>query len=186
MFALISLILIFLQADTVSAAHPAVLSGPLTMAASTQKNILVVRIGGVDVKKYDVSVGTKKYPTPMGRFSVKHIVWNPKWVPPPDAKWAKGKQPTQPGDPKNPMKIVKIFFQEPDYYIHGTDKEEELGGPASHGCIRMAQADVYDLATFLMQHDGAAHDPFWYADVIQNVKTEDVHLPRGVPLVIGR
>jgi len=30
-------------------------------------------------------------------------------------------------------------------YIHGTNHEEALGQPASHGCIRMANADVIDL-----------------------------------------
>jgi len=30
-------------------------------------------------------------------------------------------------------------------YIHGTNHEESLGRPASHGCIRMANADVIDL-----------------------------------------
>ena len=30
-------------------------------------------------------------------------------------------------------------------YIHGTNQEQDLGGPASHGCVRMANADVVDL-----------------------------------------
>lgn len=30
-------------------------------------------------------------------------------------------------------------------YIHGTDEEGKLGAPASHGCIRMRNADVVDL-----------------------------------------
>ena len=30
-------------------------------------------------------------------------------------------------------------------YIHGTNHEEELGRPASHGCVRMGNADVIDL-----------------------------------------
>ena len=63
---------------------------------------------------YDVAVGTKKNPTPMGSFTIRHIVWNPAWRPPPGAKWAKGKKPAAPGDPKNPMKVVNVFFSEPD------------------------------------------------------------------------
>ena len=54
------------------AANSVVISGPLTMAASTQKRILVVRIGATDVRHYDTAVGTKAHPTPMGRFTVKH------------------------------------------------------------------------------------------------------------------
>jgi hypothetical protein len=30
-------------------------------------------------------------------------------------------------------------------YIHGTNHEDALGRPASHGCVRMAGADVVDL-----------------------------------------
>src|ERR1043165_4656800 len=158
---------------------------PLSMAVSTQKKILVVRINGQDVKKYDVAVGTSKHPTPMGRFGVRHIVWNPAWVPP-KAKWSKGKKPTAPTDPKNPMKVVKLFFQEPDYYIHGTDQEDTLGAAASHGCIRMAQQDVYDLARYVMQNGGAPHSDSWYSNVINGTKPADGGLPKAVPLVIGK
>lgn len=162
-----------------------VASGPLTMAASTQKKILVVRIGGRDVKKYDTAVGSKKHATPMGHFMVRHIVWNPAWHPP-DAKWAKGKTAKPPGHPDNPMKVVKIFFQEPDYYIHGTDDEESIGEAASHGCLRMRVSDAYDLARYLMTQGGAPRDDAWFDQVIGLGKPADVMLPRGVPLVIGR
>jgi len=30
-------------------------------------------------------------------------------------------------------------------YLHGTNHEDELGRPASHGCVRMGNADVIDL-----------------------------------------
>ena len=30
-------------------------------------------------------------------------------------------------------------------YIHGTNHEEDLGSPASHGCVRMGNADVAEL-----------------------------------------
>ena len=162
-----------------------VVSGPLTMAASTQKKILVVRIGGRDVKKYDIAVGSKKHATPMGHFAVRHIVWNPAWHPP-DAAWAKGKTAKPPGHPDNPMKVVKIFFQEPDYYIHGTDDEESIGEAASHGCLRMRVSDAYDLARYLMKQGGAPKDDAWFDQVIGLGKPADVMLPRGVPLVIGR
>jgi lipoprotein-anchoring transpeptidase ErfK/SrfK len=158
---------------------------PLSMAVSTQKKILVVRLNGQDVKRYDVAVGTPKHKTPMGRFGVRHIVWNPAWVPP-KANWSKGKKPAAPNDPKNPMKVVKLFFQEPDYYIHGTDQEDTIGAAASHGCIRMAQADVYDLARFVMQNGGAPKSDSWYNQVINTTKPADVQLPKAIPLVIGK
>ena len=37
-------------------------------------------------------------------------------------------------------------------YIHGTNQEQLLGTPASHGCIRMANADVIELFDFVNCH----------------------------------
>ena len=155
------------------------------MAASTQKKILVVRIAATDVRRYDTAVGMKSHPTPNGRFVVRHIVWNPAWVPP-NAGWAKGKKPAAPGDPKNPMRAVKIFFQEPDYYIHGTNDEDSIGYAASHGCIRMAEADAVELAKYLMEHAGASKPDSWYDNALGGSKPVDVYLPHAVPIAIGR
>jgi len=179
---LLFLALLIAQPD---AQQPYIISGPLSIAASTEKKILVVRIGATDVRHYDIAVGTKSHPTPMGRFVVRHLVWNPAWVPP-NAGWAKGKKPASPGDPKNPMRAVKIFFQEPDYYIHGTNDEDSIGYAASHGCIRMAEADAVDLARYLMEHAGAHHDDSWYDQVQSNYQPIDVRLPYVVPMAIGR
>jgi murein L,D-transpeptidase YcbB/YkuD len=55
------------------------------------------------------------------------------------------------------MGRVKIhLFQ--DYYVHGTParNERHLGRPASHGCIRMRNADVMELARLVLRADGAA------------------------------
>ena len=37
-------------------------------------------------------------------------------------------------------------------YIHGTNQEHLLGTPASHGCIRMSNADVCRLFAFAKRH----------------------------------
>ena len=183
---LLALLLILQETDSQSPpTPPTVISGPLTMAASTEKKILVVRIGPYDVKKYDVAVGTKAHPTPMGRFVVRHMIWNPAWTPP-NAAWARGKQPTPPGHPKNPMRAVKIFFNEPDYYIHGTNQEDSIGYAASHGCIRMTEADATDLGRYLMTHTGLEKDDDWFANVFSSDKQTDIRLPHGVSFAIGR
>lgn len=167
------------------AAPAAVVSGPLSLAVSTKKKILVVRIGATEVRRYSVAVGSKAHATPNGRFGVRHIVWNPAWRPP-DAVWAKGKKATPPGHPDNPMKVVKIFFQEPDYYIHGTDDDDSLGSAASHGCIRMSESDVFQLARYLQEHAGAAKPEEWYEAVMDAGRPASVVLPLAVPLAIGR
>jgi len=158
--------------------------GEVTLAASTKKNIMELRVGGRTIHRYDISVGTKKHPTPHGTFSVNHIVWNPAWVPPKE-KWAKGKKPAAPGSDKNPMKVVKIFFKEPDFYIHGTGDEDQLGDAASHGCIRMSQRDAFNLGRYLMDHGGASKSASWYTGVFNRGVSADIRLPHGTKIVIG-
>lgn len=98
--------------------------------------------GDSAVKSYPVSVGTRKHPTPTGTFWISRMIWNPGWHPP-ESEWAQGRKPEPPG-PRNPMGRVKLHISEL-YYIHGTTSVGRLGGPASHGCIRMANADIMDL-----------------------------------------
>jgi lipoprotein-anchoring transpeptidase ErfK/SrfK len=94
---------------------------------------------------YPVSVGLPTFATPTGSHRIQRVTWNPWWNPPPDAAWARGREPERPGN-GNPMGRVKLFFRGPDYYIHGTQAVRALGRPASHGCIRMANRDVMELA----------------------------------------
>jgi lipoprotein-anchoring transpeptidase ErfK/SrfK len=176
-------ILLFLI--TLFATKSSAVPGEITLAASTKKNIMELRVGGRTIHRYDVSMGTKKFPTPSGTFHINHIIWNPAWVPPKE-KWAKGKKPAAPGSDKNPMKIVKIFLKEPDYYIHGTGDEDALGESASHGCIRMSQRDAFNLGRYLMDHGGAPKSASWYNGVFDRGVTADIHLPRGTTIVIGR
>src|SRR5437762_3544673 len=83
------------------------------------------------VWQYPISPGMPSYPTPPGEYKIRHLVWNPSWTPPPGSAWAAKYKPQDPGSSANPMKVVKIFFKDPDYYIHGTAETGRLGSPAS-------------------------------------------------------
>lgn len=96
------------------------------------------------VKSYPVSVGSARYSTPVGDYLLATVIWNPWWNPPPGSAWAARRRRTPPG-PSNPMGRVKLHMDEL-IYIHGTTSEGRLGAPASHGCIRMSNRDVIDLA----------------------------------------
>jgi murein L,D-transpeptidase YcbB/YkuD len=111
---------------------------------------VTVRAGDTVLKTYPVAVGQVGHETPLGTYTISHAEWNPWWRPPASA-WARGSKPTPPG-PDNPMGRVKLFFA-PLYYLHGTPDEESLGTPASHGCVRMLNDDVVELATLV--HDRA-------------------------------
>jgi len=159
---------------------------PLTLSADLGARILIVKHGDSTLKTYAVAIGQDRYPTPVGTFTIEKIVWNPSWHPPPDADWAKGKKAKGPGDPGNPMKVVKIFFQEPDYYIHGTDDVESLGSAASHGCLRMDPSEVADLAKLIMEHGGQPRGENWFWRILHSRRDEQVvYLDNPVSLTIA-
>src|SRR3954469_15770863 len=141
-----------------AAAGPADLaSSPLSLTVDLSRRTLTVEKNGERVGTYAVAIGRPSHPTPTGTFRVGHIVWNPHWIPP-DSKWARGRRPRAPGERGNPMGRVKLFFREPDLYIHGTRDVDSLGEAESHGCIRMRNGDAIELARMVMQNGGAAQE----------------------------
>jgi lipoprotein-anchoring transpeptidase ErfK/SrfK len=145
---------------------------------------LYVMSGERVVRRFPVSVGEDGWPTPAGSFRIRHMIWNPGWTPP-ASSWARGKTREEPGSPGNPMGRVKMFFQEPDYYIHGTGAISSLGNARSHGCIRMRNADAVELARLVMINGGDARNPEWFQQTIGDATTSrDVQLPRPVQVRI--
>jgi lipoprotein-anchoring transpeptidase ErfK/SrfK len=140
--------------------------------------------GGEVVRSYPVAIGKPSYPTPKGSFNIRRIIWNPRWVPP-DSKWAKNKKPKGPGEPGNPMGRVKIFFSEPDYYIHGTREVDSLGSAESHGCLRMRNSDVISLAKTVMAAGGKPVQQSFVRRVINRVRaTQEVRLSNPVRIQV--
>jgi murein L,D-transpeptidase YcbB/YkuD len=157
--------------------------GTLTLEASLSSRKLTVRKDGEIVKEYDVAVGTDGHPTPTGEFSIQKIVWNPAWVPP-DARWAQGKSAQAPGHPGNPMKLVKIFWKEPDYYIHGTGDMESLGSAASHGCLRMDPDEAGEVALMVMENGGQFRDWDWVKGILHVGDQRVVRLATPTPMTV--
>ena len=153
---------------------------PFSIVVDLSDRQLYAMVGDEVVRSYAVAIGKEQHPTPKGEFRIRRIIWNPGWVPP-DARWARGKRPRGPGDPRNPMGRVKMFFQAPDYYVHGTHDEDSLGQAESHGCIRMRNADVQDLARITMENGGENREPGWFTRVLNRVRhTQDVRLSAPV------
>ena len=139
---------------------------------------------GEIVNTYTVAVGQPEFPTPQGDFSINRIEWNPDWVPPNEG-WAEDESKKDPNDPDNPMVGAKLFFEYPDYYIHGTDAPHTLGTAASHGCIRMDPDEVKDLARWVQEHAGAERSDSWYAEARQDDESQHVvKLPDAIPVEI--
>jgi lipoprotein-anchoring transpeptidase ErfK/SrfK len=159
-------------------------AGPLRLEADISERQLHLYQGGELVKSYSVAVGTRKDPTPRGSYSIRKLVWNPGWVPP-DEDWAKKKTAKAPGEKGNPMKVVKIFFREPDYYIHGTGETSSLGSAASHGCLRMAPSEAAELGQYIMEHGGQPRDESWFRRILRfRSQTKVVYLRSPVSMRI--
>lgn len=153
------------------------------LSADLSKRQLYLWKGGEVSRSYPVAVGKRGHATPRGTFTIRRIVWNPGWVPP-DEEWAKGKEAKQPGDKGNPMRVAKIFFREPDYYIHGTPHTSSLGSAASHGCLRMDPDQVAELAHQVMNAGGVARDWSWVKATLRMGSTRTIHLKRPVTITI--
>ncbi len=117
----------------------------MRLKVDLSERCLYVMQGSEVVRTYGVAVGRRRYPTPTGQFWTGRIEWNPAWHPP-NSPWARNKRPRRPGEPGNPMQGAKIYFREPDYFIHGTNSPGSIGSASSHGCVRMTKRDVIDLA----------------------------------------
>ena len=87
-------------------------------------------------KVYTVAVGKPSTPSPEGTFSIERRVANPTYQH--DGKTV------LPG-PNNPVGSRWMGLSKPGYGIHGTNEPRSIGKAASHGCIRMAKADLEEF-----------------------------------------
>ena len=134
-----------------SAPQPVPDDPPLRLVLNVPASRIYVYEHGERTKSYRVSVGARKYATPAGAYTLNTAIWNPWWHPP-ESGWARGEKPEPPGW-DNSMGRVKLNFTEL-YYIHGTPRfnEDALGLPVSHGCVRMANRDVMELARLVHRY----------------------------------
>jgi hypothetical protein len=87
-------------------------------------------------KVYPVAVGKPSTPSPEGSFTIERRVANPTYHH--DGKTV------LPG-PRNPVGTRWMGLSIRGYGIHGTNEPASIGKAASHGCIRMAKADLEEF-----------------------------------------
>ncbi len=137
--------------------------------------------GDEQIKTYQVTIGMPGHATPTGGFAVTRIEWNPWWTPP-DSKWAAGKARTPPGA-TNPMGRAKLQFDEL-LYVHGSSNAKQIGGPHSHGCVRLKNADVLDLARTIALRSGMLSESDIAALERNSKRTRSIELPAPVSLFV--
>jgi lipoprotein-anchoring transpeptidase ErfK/SrfK len=101
----------------------------------SDRKLAVVENGSV-VKVYPVAVGADVTPSPTGSFKLATRVTNPTY-------YHAGK--VIPAGAQNPLGSRWMGLDRKGYGIHGTNQPKSIGKAASHGCIRMARADVQEL-----------------------------------------
>lgn len=105
---------------------------------------------GKEIKTYPVGVGMKEYPIYIGLREASAVIWNPVWIPP-SSDWVEGSKNVKvgevilPTDSRNPLGKMKIPLGL-GYLIHQAKSSADLGSLVSHGCVRVMQKDLYDLA----------------------------------------
>ena len=140
--------------------------------------------GGTAAQTYPVAVGTEKWPTQTGSWTITQVVWNPEWVPPREEEWAKDEKPKDPGASDNPLGRVQLVY-DPPRTIHGTNEPASIGKAASHGSIRMRNEDAEALARDVMAAGGVQRDEAWFTERrTRRTQKEIVDLPNPVPIVV--
>ena len=122
-------------------------------AAATPKRVIVVSLedrklalveDGKVKKVYSVAVGKPSTPSPVGTFTIERRVANP--------TYRHNGKTILPG-PGNPVGTRWMGLSKHGYGIHGTNEPKSIGKAASHGCIRMAQADLEEFYELVAEGD---------------------------------
>ena len=137
-------------------------SQQLKIQISVRDQSLTLRAGREKVAAYPVStsrfgLGSKEgsFKTPTGKFRIAEKIGEGKAL----GTVFKSRRPVKPSKKMlrdEDLVMTRILWLdglEPRnantharyVYIHGTNHEEEIGTPASHGCVRMRNADVIEL-----------------------------------------
>lgn len=155
---------------TAEAVRGAVLSGDDEVEVTTvrispgvtrdaYRQVLLVRQGdrrvflyenGSIVRDWPAAIGTSDYPTPTGHFTVGQKRYEPTWTNPAPHDWGYGAPAYIGPGPNNPLGPRAINWNRPSgrdslIRFHGTPDERTIGQAATHGCVRMYNADVTEL-----------------------------------------
>ena len=109
------------------------------------ENKLYLYQDGEITHEYVVATGEPSYPTPTGEYYITEKRYLPTWVNPDPEGWGAGMPLMIPPGPGNPLGTRALNWSASGIRFHGTEATYSLGYNASHGCVRMAMADVEEL-----------------------------------------
>ena len=147
---------------------------------------LTVWQSGKEVAMYYVGVGKIDFPVPVSLRNATSIEFNPVWIPP-SSEWieksstVKAGEIVKPTDPRNPLGKIKIPLGY-GYLLHQAKGPQDLGGLVSHGCIRVMQKDLYEIAEMVASARSLDITPAQIAATKRGKKT--VIVPLEEPVVV--
>jgi lipoprotein-anchoring transpeptidase ErfK/SrfK len=104
------------------------------------------------VVAYPASIGSEELPSPTGTHVIRAIATEAAYYYNPEINFTQGdnteKLTIQPG-PNNPIGTTWIDLSDPTYGIHGTPEPSKIDKTNSHGCVRLTNWDVEELATLV-------------------------------------
>ena len=103
------------------------------------------------VYTYPLGIGREGWDSPISNTSITVKTPNPGWTPPQSIlrEHAEAGDPLPayvPPGPDNPLGPYKLTLGLPGYLIHGSNKKFGIGMRVSHGCFRMLNHNVLELA----------------------------------------
>jgi lipoprotein-anchoring transpeptidase ErfK/SrfK len=136
---------------------PSVAVPPPAKAASivvsaSRHSLAALDAAGQILARYPATSGSEHDPLPIGKWKITGIARNPPFHYNPELFWdAKGtdsKARIAPG-PNNPVGVAWIDLSREHYGIHGSPEPSQIGKTQSHGCIRLTNWDVTELAAIV-------------------------------------
>ena len=101
------------------------------------------------IASYPATMGSEHDPLPIGNWKINGVSRNPTFNYNPDLFWdakPKDDKAKLAAGPNNPVGLVWIDLSKEHYGIHGTPVPSTIGKTESHGCIRLTNWDVLELA----------------------------------------
>lgn len=103
------------------------------------------------VRTYAVGIGRQGWETPTVETRVTSIAADPTWTPPESIRREHAAMGdilprVVPPGPDNPLGKYAVRLSEPGYLFHGTNKKLGIGMRVSHGCVRLYDGDIEELA----------------------------------------
>lgn len=122
-------------------------------------------------------LGSPDYPTPRGVFFIERIFDDNPWWIPPDRPWAWGESPSRTvygghmmplfikkrvAEPKLEEEVTDLdciegpmqMIDSGGYRVHGTNSPWSIGSGQSHGCVRLLNKSVKQIADLLKMYAG--------------------------------